>query len=634
MTVRVLCACVLLFSAAILAFAEESREEKMRRSLTLQRDVQQAFAEKDYKKALAACEAMTNAFPKQADAVYNLACALARLNRANEALGAISNSLDLGFADSELMKSDEDFASIRTARAFDELVKRARQNELNAPFDKGSKIKGVKTVEGFPEGGLRYRLRMSETATTNKPNRLIVWLHPSGGSMNSTVEAMAPGFIEKGFALLVPTQKSWGGWSEPDAKRLMSRTLPDVAKIEGVDARRPILLGFSAGGQLALILWRDAPQDFGGIVLDAAYPVGSTRASSPEDIPLLSLPENKDFANSPVFGIIGERDQNGIAKKVWERARTEWQPRVPVTLHIVPGKGHEWLFGKDQTALLHQWLSKTVATRVEPVPLPAATNRSMLESFVGRDLRGISDDQARSLQSFIHKQAKSPSDHSPWYVWRTGDTNRSHYVVLEKQISLRIPGASSVMIHLLDQTGRRVNSWAVQTGWRMTPCDALLTASEDLATDMLAIVSEAVGWTNRLFFALSGDKLDLVRMEDADANLVRNDYKHPNFTIGASVEGVTEKEWIAWLGSKDPVDVLRALVFLSGVHMDPDRPETEVAHEDLAQARVFRSLQTNAVVRRLLEQHRRSAVKWIREAAEKVGVPEDGKPALKLPPDH
>ena len=45
----------------------------------------------------------------------------------------------------------------------------------------GKEIAGVKTGEDFPEGGLRYRLRMDPEATAEKPNKLIVWLHPSGG---------------------------------------------------------------------------------------------------------------------------------------------------------------------------------------------------------------------------------------------------------------------------------------------------------------------------------------------------------------------------------------------------------------------------------------------------------------------
>lgn len=358
MTTETRIALVLLFAVAAPAFSDERRDETTRRPADLRSDVQRAFAEKDYGKALAACEAMTNAFPKQPEAFYNLGCALARLQRGGEAIGAISNALDLGFADPEWLKTDDDLASIRAGGAFEALVTRARRNELNAPFEKGAVMKGVRTVEAFPEGGLRYRLRMSETATTNKPDRLIVWLHPSGGSMNGTVEAMAPGFIAKGFALLVPTRKSWAAWFEADGRRLLRGTLPDVARIGGIDARRPILMGFSAGGQLALFLWREDPLAFGGLVIDEAYPVDLGDAARSDRLALMALPEDKDFSGTPLFVIVGDDGRKSTARKLWEQAKSEWPSRVPLTLHVMRGRGHEWLFGREQTDLLHAWLSE------------------------------------------------------------------------------------------------------------------------------------------------------------------------------------------------------------------------------------------------------------------------------------
>ena len=59
---------------------------------------------------------------------------------------------------------------------------------------------------------------MSPDATAEKPNKLIVWLHPSAGQdsagMNDTVEAMAPMFLKHGYALVMFTQKNYMGWND------------------------------------------------------------------------------------------------------------------------------------------------------------------------------------------------------------------------------------------------------------------------------------------------------------------------------------------------------------------------------------------------------------------------------------
>ena len=90
--------------------------------------------------------------------------------------------------------------------------------------------------------------------------------------MNETVEAMAPMFIKHGYALVVFTQKNYAGWSDSDVPKLFV-SLKEIGQIPGIDARKPILFGFSAGGQEALGLWMIDPGRFGGMVLDAAYPV-------------------------------------------------------------------------------------------------------------------------------------------------------------------------------------------------------------------------------------------------------------------------------------------------------------------------------------------------------------------------
>lgn len=208
---------------------------------------------------------------------------------------------------------------------------------------------GVRLHTGAPEGGLPYRLFLSEEATAQKPHRLLVWLHPSGGDGLGLVEPLAADFARRGFALLTLHQKDFSGWKGAEANGLMLRVVPDAARVPGVDARRPVLLGFSAGAQMALELWASRPDSFGGLVMMA----GSPRFSRGDES---SPPSGPAYARVPLLVLIGEGDGEGPT--LWRRAAEAWTAvGVPLQVDVVSGRGHEWLLaGADEQARVLQWL--------------------------------------------------------------------------------------------------------------------------------------------------------------------------------------------------------------------------------------------------------------------------------------
>ena len=340
--------------------------ETIREYQQLAREVQELFREKKYEGVLQKCRRMTELIPDEPIPYYNLACAQALLGKTEEAFKSLGTSVERGFDEPTHMKKDEDLAGLRADKRFAELVEKARENEKKGAgrYEPGIEIPDVKTVEDFPEGGLRFRLRMSGDATKDKPNRLIVWLHPAGHSMNRIVETLAPRFLNKNFALLVFTQKNFRYWRAADAKRLMERTLPALAKIEGIDAKKPILFGYSAGGQQALYLWKSHPDKFGGLILDAAYPV---RRTGPRSFAPIKLPEHEAAKRVPLFALVGEKDGGA---RFWRQLEPVWQRAgIPLTVHYVPDKGHTWLFGKFQLAALDAWLSDVAAGKIPRPPI-------------------------------------------------------------------------------------------------------------------------------------------------------------------------------------------------------------------------------------------------------------------------
>ncbi len=374
---RVLCVWLALICADR-ATAAPQRDVLLKDLQQLEQRIQQDFREKDYTRAEADCRRLIELAPSAA-AYYNLACALARQDKKDEAFKALRKSVALGEHDAAHLKADEDLAALRQDPRFAAIVKQAEENERKAlgAAEKAADIAGVRTIENEVEGGLRYRLRISPTARKEKPQRLIVWLHPSGGSMNNVVEQLSPRLNRHGYALLVFTRKSLAGWSGDDIPKL-DRTLQALATIDGLDVRQPLLLGYSAGGQMAMILWRQGLERWGGLVLDAAYPI------DPSVVPPRVLPPpktDKAARQTPVLVLVGTRDGGA---QVWKQVTAAYREAgVPLSVEYVEGKGHTWLLGSEQTQRLMAWLDevsagKLPATTVGKPPQAGDANRPVL----------------------------------------------------------------------------------------------------------------------------------------------------------------------------------------------------------------------------------------------------------------
>ncbi len=65
--------------------------------------------------------------PEDCDIVYNLACALARSQRAEDALGALARCVDLGYGEADWAAQDPDFESLRDRPEFLRLLERKRE---------------------------------------------------------------------------------------------------------------------------------------------------------------------------------------------------------------------------------------------------------------------------------------------------------------------------------------------------------------------------------------------------------------------------------------------------------------------------------------------------------------------------
>ena len=354
--------------AAAVAFAGEGDGAGDARVEKYEKEIVALYGKKKYALGAAKCRTLIGLFPKNVNAHYNLACGLARMGKADEAMQSLTASVELGLVDPDLVRYDEDLESLRAAEGFEDLVAKlderlvARDAPLEKLYDAGPKVDGVTSVEGRSWAGLRWRLLVSSDADETKKQRLLVWLHPAGSSMNEGVAPLAAQWTKAGWALLLPTQKEWDSWSPADAEKLLNVTVPAVAKkVPALDVQKPVLVGYSAGGQMALSVWQGNAAALGGLVLDAAYPIDLAAANRGQIVPT-KLPTSDAIRRVPFFVLVGAQDGGS---SVWQQVESEWrQAGVPLTLEVIAGGKHEWLLREKQSEALLAWLADVAAGKL------------------------------------------------------------------------------------------------------------------------------------------------------------------------------------------------------------------------------------------------------------------------------
>jgi hypothetical protein len=206
----------------------------------------------------------------------------------------------------------------------------------------------------------------------------------------------------------------------------------------------------------------------------------------------------------------------------------------------------------------------------------------------------------------------------PWHVWKTSRNGVARYVVLLGEPEIIVPGGSSACVLLFDGASKRINSWCFQTGYRITLDSASFEFSSDLGSDV--IVLHMVRFINgrnvaREYFAISGDRLRFVRMENDKGEAVQNEYVFPNFEIGFVPAGNTEDEWIDMLQSAEKANILSALVFLGGRHITESQRRFASEPAESKYAGLFQQLVGSSRIQVLVAGLTSSNNEWIKQAA-------------------
>jgi hypothetical protein len=191
-------------------------------------------------------------------------------------------------------------------------------------------------------------------------------------------------------------------------------------------------------------------------------------------------------------------------------------------------------------------------------------------------------------------------------------------VVVTVDTIVTIPGNPEIGFHLVRSDGTVAATPEVPTGYRSFGPTVRRARAPGLGLSVYEVVAMPGpgGGGLREFYARNGDRFVLIRMEGMDdATLRKNDYGAPNWTVGPPAPPRGEIEWIALLDSGDPVSVLEALVWLGGVHLDPDAAEPDTWHEDVRTAKLWYDLVTRGDVQNRFSSLAGSDQPWIAEAA-------------------
>jgi hypothetical protein len=110
--------------------------------------VAEFFARGEYEKAAKLLEQAVQRIPQDFNAHYNLACALGRLGKNEEAIVHLQKAVELGFRDAKHIEGDEDLATLRKDPRFAAALKKAAEPLTTRPEGWKYKVEAAEAKDG------------------------------------------------------------------------------------------------------------------------------------------------------------------------------------------------------------------------------------------------------------------------------------------------------------------------------------------------------------------------------------------------------------------------------------------------------------------------------------------------------
>ena len=260
---------------------------------------------------------------------------------------------------------------------------------------------------------------------------------------------------------------------------------------------------------------------------------------------------------------------------------------------------------------------------------------SEFKTYVGKDLRELDSDEIE-MQNLLtaikrlvpNREYEIHFDYFPWRIWEFAkDGGEPSYLLFEANNMDGHPGTTPIRLTVFSNSGAVLSETQFTTAHRCYLHDVELQVGVSGYPFVVLKTGNGPGpgpCIEQQYYAIIGDRFDLVRLETSKGKIARNDYSPIHFRAGPAPPLRTEAEWESDLLSEDRLIILRALVWLGGVHWDlKEGDELRPDREEPGQIWLVRQVRQNPTVNARLRELSQSKDPWVSEAASLALDPQD-----------
>ena len=275
------------------------------------------YAAEKYELALKSAETICDRHPESGRWHFFAGALLAKLDRGDEAIEYLQVCADRKYTGIASFEQNSDLDSSRERDDFKAIIKTVRLNAKARMDEFQAEAKKHVPMAYYPE-------------SDDEKLPIVIALHGTGMDGESMFDAIKDACVNQGAILIAPDALRQAGngfaWTYRDESKWFVNYLIDQAIEEhDADPDRVILIGFSQGANIALILGQTQPESFLAVV-----PIcGHYEAQNAES---LQTP-------APFYLISGARDP---WKKTYVKAKNDFKAKGgSVMSRLLAGKGHQ-----------------------------------------------------------------------------------------------------------------------------------------------------------------------------------------------------------------------------------------------------------------------------------------------------
>jgi hypothetical protein len=240
-----------------------------------------------------------------------------------------------------------------------------------------------------------------------------------------------------------------------------------------------------------------------------------------------------------------------------------------------------------------------------------------LLTFENQNIEKLNEESKNKLEQAKEVLIGKQSERARLISRISNAQGQTRYVFIEESPLMTIPGGCSLRVFIFNDEGKLLNSLAFPSGWRIGLKDIRVIYKSEIGRKIIEV--ESVPVINgrdivKQYYALIGEDVLPIRLEDSGGKLVQNIYDYPNMTNGFTLKGRTEEEWKKSLESEDTAEILAALTWLNGRHLNLTQHSSIGFSEDINEARLIAEIHSSKSIKSILERLIQSSNVWIRDA--------------------